>query len=281
MNGPTLMERFSDFEPSSGQVALWWLGQAGFLYRASGVTALLDPFLAPHEGRRFETMLLPDTATGIDVIMCSHEHIDHFDARSIPALAAASPGACIVVPRPIVSMVTELGIAEDRVIGTQPGEKVEIEGVWIHPVPARHGVEIDDAYTFGTELSDGLVRYLGFVLESDGVRLYHAGDTILYDGMAEGLRDIGVDVAMLPINGRDSYRESAGLVGNLDERESAFLTREMGAETLIPMHYELFAHNRGYPARVLDTIDREGLDVSVLTPTRREPFIVTSARARR
>jgi L-ascorbate metabolism protein UlaG (beta-lactamase superfamily) len=281
MNGPTLMERFSDFEPSSGQVALWWLGQAGFLYRASGVTALLDPFLAPHEGRRFETMLLPDTATGIDVILCSHEHIDHFDARSIPALAAASPGARIVVPRPIVSMVTELGIAEDRVIGTQPGEKVEIEGVWIHPVPARHGVEIDDAYTFGTELSDGLVRYLGFVLESDGVRLYHAGDTILYDGMAAGLRDIGVDVAMLPINGRDSYRESAGLVGNLDERESAFLTREMGAETLIPMHYELFAHNRGYPARVLDTIDREGLDVSVLTPTRREPFIVTSARARR
>jgi L-ascorbate 6-phosphate lactonase len=281
MNGPTLMERFSDFEPSSGQVALWWLGQAGFLYRASGVTALLDPFLAPHEGRRFETMLLPDTATGIDVILCSHEHIDHFDARSIPALAAASPGARIVVPRPIVSMVTELGIAEDRVIGTQPGEKVEIEGVWIHPVPARHGVEIDDAYTFGTELSDGLVLYLVFVLESDGVRIYHAGDTILYDGMAEGLRDIGVDVAMLPINGRDSYRESAGLVGNLDERESAFLTREMGAETLIPMHYELFAHNRGYPARVLDTIDREGLDVSVLTPTRREPFIVTSARARR
>ncbi|MFL5768224.1 MAG: MBL fold metallo-hydrolase [Actinomycetota bacterium] len=278
MNDPTLMERFSRVEPGSGQVALWWLGQAGFLYRASGVTALLDPFLAPHEGRRFETMLSPEAATGIDAILCSHEHIDHFDAVSIPALAAASPGARIVVPRPIVSMVTDLGIPQDRVIGTQPGEKVEIDGVWIHPVPARHGVEIDDAYTFGTELSDGLVRYLGFVLESDGVRLYHAGDTILYDGMAEGLREIGVDIAMLPINGRDSYRESSGLVGNLDERESAFLTRDIGAETLIPMHYELFEHNRGYPARVLDTIDRDDLDVSVLVPTRREPFVVTSAR---
>jgi L-ascorbate metabolism protein UlaG (beta-lactamase superfamily) len=280
MNGPTLMERFSRLEPAGGQVALWWLGQAGFLYRASGVTALLDPFLAPHEGRRFETMLAPEAATGVDAILCSHEHIDHLDAQSLPALAAASPGARIVVPRPIVSMVTDLGIAEDRVIGTQPGEKVEIDGVWIHPVPARHGVEIDDAYTFGTELSDGLVRYLGFVLESDGVRLYHAGDTILYDGMADGLREIGVDVAMLPINGRDSYRESSGLVGNLDERESALLTRDVGAETLIPMHYELFAHNRGYPARVLDVIDREDLDVSVLVPTRFEPFVVTSARIR-
>jgi L-ascorbate 6-phosphate lactonase len=279
MNDPTLMERFSRVEPGTGQVALWWIGQAGFLYRASGVTALLDPFLAPHEGRRFETMLPPEAATGVDLILCSHEHIDHFDAVSIPALAAASPGARIVVPRPIVSMVTDLGIAEDRVIGTQPGEKVEIDGVRIHPVPARHGVEITDAYTFGTELSDGLVRYLGFVLESDGVRLYHAGDTILYEGMAEGLRELRVDVAMLPINGRDSYRESSGLVGNLDERESAFLTRDMGAETLIPMHYELFEHNRGYPARVLDTIDREDLDVSVLVPTRFEPFVVTSARA--
>jgi L-ascorbate 6-phosphate lactonase len=280
VNGPTLMERFSGIGTGSGELALWWLGQAGFLYRASGVTALIDAFLAPHDGRRFETMLPPEAATGVDVILCSHEHIDHFDAVSIPALAAASPAARIVVPRPIVSMVTGLGIAEDRVIGTQPGEKVEIEGVRIHPVPARHGVEIEDAYTFGTELSDGLVRYLGFVLESEGVRLYHAGDTILYDGMAEGLRDIGVDIAMLPINGRDSYRESSGLVGNLNERESALLTRDMGAETLVPMHYELFAHNRGYPARVLDAIDREDLDVSVLVPTRFEPFVVTSARAR-
>jgi len=278
MNDRSLMERFSRLEAGGGQMALWWLGQAGFLYRASGVTALIDPFLAPHEGRRFETMLSPQDASGVDVILCSHEHIDHFDAESVPALAAASPGARIVVPRPIVSMVTELGIAEDRVIGTQPGEKVEIDGLRIHPVPARHGVEISDAYTFGTELSDGLVRYLGYVLESDGVRLYHAGDTILYDGMAEGLREIGVDVAMLPINGRDSYREAAGLVGNLDEREAVFLTRDMGAETLIPTHYELFAHNRGYPSRVLDTIDREDLDVSVLVPTRREPFVFTAAR---
>jgi L-ascorbate metabolism protein UlaG (beta-lactamase superfamily) len=280
MSGPSLMERFYRLDADGAEVALWWLGQAGYLYRASGVTALLDPFLSPHEGRRFESMLAPEDASGLDVILCSHEHIDHLDRESLPALAAASPAARIVVPRPIVSMVTELGIAEDRVIGAQPGDKVEIEGVRIHPVPARHGVEIEDAYTFGTELSDGLVRYLGFVVESDGMRLYHAGDTILYDGMAERLREIGVDVALLPINGRDGYRESSGLVGNLNEREAALLTRDMDAETLIPIHYELFAHNRGYPARVLDAVDREDLHVNVVVPSRMEPFLVTSARAR-
>ena len=278
MPGPSLMQRFSRLEPGPSQVALWWLGQAGFLYKSAGVTALLDPFLAPHEGRRFETMLKPEEAAGVDLILCSHEHIDHFDGESMPALAAASPGARIVVPTPIVKMVTGLGIDPGRVIGAQPDEPIEAGGVRIHPVPARHGVEISDAYTFGTELSEGLIRYLGFVLESDGVRLYHAGDTILYDGMAEGLRSIGVDVALLPINGRDGYREAQGLVGNLTEHEAALLATEMGADVLIPIHYELFVHNRGYPARVLETVDREELELGVIVPIRQEPFVYTASR---
>jgi L-ascorbate 6-phosphate lactonase len=175
-------------------------------------------------------------------------------------------------------MVTDLGIDAGRVIGAQPDDPIEIDGLQIHPVPARHGVEITDAYTFGTELSDGLVRYLGFVLESDGARVYHAGDTILYDGMAEGLREVGVDVALLPINGRDGYREAQGLVGNLTEHEAALLATEMGADLLIPIHYELFAHNRGYPARVLETVDREELELGVMVPIRQEPFVYTAPR---
>src|SRR5438874_11459228 len=123
VSGQSLMQRFARLDAGPGQVALWWLGQAGFLYRGGGVTALLDPFLAPHEGRRFESMLAPADAAGVDVILCSHEHIDHFDAVSVPALVAASPKAQIVVPKPIVSMVTDLGIDPGRVIGTQPGDK--------------------------------------------------------------------------------------------------------------------------------------------------------------
>ena len=44
------MPEADDSLPAGAEVALWWLGQAGFLYKAAGVTALLDPFLAPHEG---------------------------------------------------------------------------------------------------------------------------------------------------------------------------------------------------------------------------------------
>src|SRR5205807_1374366 len=113
----------------------------------------------------------------------------------------------------------------------------------VTPVPASHGVHVADAYSFG--LVPGEHRYLGYVVELDGVRVYHAGDTIRYDRMAERLRALAVDVALLPINGRSPEREAQDLVGNLDAREAADLAADVGIATIVPMHYELFARNSG------------------------------------
>ena len=180
-----------------------------------------------------------------------------------------------MVPTPIVDMVTEAGVAADRVVGVQPGEVVELGGLTVRAVPAMHGVTMDDAYGFGEALSGGMVRFLGYVLDVAGVRLYHAGDTIHYDGMEGLLRDLRPDVAMLPINGRDAEREARGIVGNLDERESAWLAEAMDAGVLVPMHHDLFAGNRGWPAHVVEWVEREDRDVTVLVPPREVPFVVT------
>ena len=265
---------------SRGQAAVSWLGQAGFVVRAAESTVLLDPFLSPYEGRLYETSLPPSSARGIDLVLCTHEHVDHFDAESAPAIAAASPEAVFVVPTPIVDMVTEAGIAPDRVVGMQPGEQMELGGLSIRAVPAKHGVTMEDAYGFGEELSGGLVRFLGYVLERDGLRLYHAGDTIHYEGMESELLGLSIDVAMLPINGRDPEREARGIVGNLSEREAAWLAEEMRAGMLIPMHYDLFARNRGYPEQLLEHVQMDHPGVSVFVPARDTPFICSSARQR-
>ena len=50
-------------------------------------------------------------------------------------MAAASPAALVVVPAPIVSQVTDLDIAPERVIGAQPEQPVELGDVRIHPLP--------------------------------------------------------------------------------------------------------------------------------------------------
>jgi L-ascorbate 6-phosphate lactonase len=271
------LERLRDISVPPGGVAASWLGQAGFILRTADATALIDPFLAPYDGREYESGLAAADAHDVDVVLCTHEHVDHFDADSAPAIAAASPGAVFVVPTPIVDMVTESGVAPDRVVGVQPGDPMDLGGLSIRAVPAMHGVTMDDAYGFGEELSDGAIRFLGYVIDAAGVRLYHAGDTIHYSGMEDTLRELAIDVAMLPINGRDPAREARGIVGNLSEREAAWLAREIGAGTIVPMHYDLFARNRGYPEWLVESISRDHPGPHVVVPARETPFMLHPA----
>lgn len=273
----SVFERLAELPVGPGQAALCHLGQSGFCLRGSDRTILVDPFLSEHPDRRVPPAIDPAEAEGIDAILCTHEHWDHLDADALPTLAAASPGAVVVVPAPIVDQVTAVGIPSERVCAAQPDETILVEGVAVHAVPACHGLEAADAYSFGRELSGGLYRYLGYVVELGGVRIYHAGDTIPFEGQAEWLRRLEVDVVLLPINGRDAAREAQGIVGNLDEVAAARLAAEAGADLLVPMHYDMFEANPGFPERVVETVRREELPVAVLVPERGRPFVYTAA----
>jgi L-ascorbate 6-phosphate lactonase len=263
-----------------GRVALSWLGQAGFALAANGATALIDPFLAPHPRRRYDAPVRPADLDGVDMVLCTHEHIDHFDAESAPAIARASPGAVFVVPKPIVEMVEEAGIARDRILGMQPGDALEVAGMRVEAVPARHGVTMEDAYGFGEALSGGLIRFLGYVIAAGGVRVYHAGDTIHYLGMEATVAALGPDVALLPVNGRHAEREARGIVGNLNEREAAWLADAIGAQTLVPMHHDLFVGNLGSSAAVVDAAEEEDRNVTVVVPHRDTPFLLAAGSSR-
>jgi L-ascorbate metabolism protein UlaG (beta-lactamase superfamily) len=271
----TSIERLTSLRLHDGEAALSWFGQASFAARGGSLTVLFDPFLSAYSGRLHDSPLAPEEAIGIDVVMCSHEHVDHLDVPSIGAIANASPSAVFVVPSPIVDMVTEAGVPADRIVGMQPEGWVEVGGLTVRAVPACHGVTMDDAYGFGESLSGGLVRFLGFVVDLGGVRIYHAGDTIHFDGMEDTLAGLAIDVALLPINGRDAEREGRGIVGNLDHREAAWLGSRIGAGLLVPMHYDLFARNLGFPGALVETVGREYPDVPVLVPARDRPFVTT------
>ena len=74
--------------------------------------------------------------------------------------------------------------------------------------------------------------------------MYHSGDTVLYAGMAERLKQWPVDVALLPVNGAAPERRVAG---NLNGREAAELAHAAGARLVIPCHYEMFEFNTASP----------------------------------
>jgi L-ascorbate 6-phosphate lactonase len=268
-----MIETGRKLTPRTGEAGIWWLGQATVALRGARANVLVDPFLSPHPDRLVPPPFEAREVGGLDAILCTHEHWDHFDGEALPELAETSADAVIVVPEPLVDAVVALGIDPSRVVGAQPERSIELGGLSIHPVPACHGVETGDAYTFGRELSNGLFRYLGYVVDLGGVRVYHAGDTIPFDGLEEQLRELAIDVALLPINGRDAERETQGIVGNMNAREAAHVAEAAGADVVIPIHFDMFEANLGDPVALLDVVLRERLDVAVLVPTRARPFL--------
>jgi L-ascorbate metabolism protein UlaG (beta-lactamase superfamily) len=84
---------------------------------------------------------------------------------------------------------------------------------------------------------------------------------MFYDNMVEILSEFSVDVAMLPINGRDSKRKVAG---NLNAKEAAMLGRDIGAGIVIPCHYDMFTFNTADPGELITAAEAIGQPYAVL-----------------
>ncbi|MCX2728410.1 MBL fold metallo-hydrolase [Thermomicrobium sp. 4228-Ro] len=259
-------------------VALVRLGQASVALAGGGRIVLIDPFLSPHPERLVPPPVAPETLADVDLVLVTHEHWDHLDGPTCEAIARVAPQATFVCPEPIVDQLVAAGVPAERVSGTRPGRSYQQADATIWPIAAKHGLHVTDAYTFGEV--DGVPRFLGYVVELAGVRAYHAGDTIPYEGLAEAVRALQPDVALLPINGRDWYRERLDIVGNLEAREAAQLAAAIGAELLVPLHYDMFAANLADPGDLVRLVHQWRLAVSVLVLPVGLPAVVRPARRR-
>src|SRR5258708_2428638 len=84
VTGTTLFKSVKDCRATA---AFWWLGQASFIVKFGETTLLIDPFLMPMDERRVPPLFRAEDAAGIvDVVLCTHDHIDHIDPVAIPAL---------------------------------------------------------------------------------------------------------------------------------------------------------------------------------------------------
>jgi L-ascorbate 6-phosphate lactonase len=231
-------------------VLLTWIGQAGFLLRTPATRLAVDPFLSDHPDRRFPSPVGAGDLAGTELVLATHEHLDHLDAPGLRDLLERDDRTRVVVPAPVAPVAAEAGLPPDRLVAARPGQPLTAGDVTVHPVPALHGVHVTDAYSHGLPADGDQVRYLGYVLETPAGRLYHAGDTLRWPGQAELLRQLAVDVALLPINGRDAEREARDIVGNLDAGEALGLARDAGIGSVVPMHYDLMNGNLGDPGEL-------------------------------
>jgi L-ascorbate 6-phosphate lactonase len=245
-----LMARVDALQVPYGQLALWALGQAGFVLKGGDTVAYVDPYLSNANGhiRRFPVPVDPSLIRNADLVFATHEHTDHADALTLGPLLAGSPRASLVTSCPAKAVLVGKGIDAARVVVPQVGRRVEHGALAYTAIPSAH-------YDYDVD-EDGYSRALGFVIELNGVTVYHAGDTILVPQMLEELRKHRIDIAMLPINGRDFFREEKNIVGNLWPGEAVDLAVIVGAKVLIGMHNDLFDYNRVSPGRLFDELDQ-------------------------
>lgn len=239
----------------SDQLHAWWLGQSGFLVQWQGRHLLFDPYLSdsltckyaatdkPHV-RMTERVVAPGRLDFVDVVTSSHNHTDHLDPETLQPLTAVNLKLVMVCPEANrVTVRQRSGLPDKRIVGLTAGQGVtDISGFEFHAVPAAH--EALDTDKLGRHI------YLGFVVKLGPWTLYHSGDTVLFPGMADALRPFGVDLALLPINGRAPERRVAG---NLWGREAAQLAAAIGARCAVPCHYEMFHFNTASPAEFVET----------------------------
>jgi L-ascorbate 6-phosphate lactonase len=241
--GAALLHDIETTQPGSGELAIWWLGQSGYAIKSASALIYIDLYLSEHLTRKYantekphiritESPLRGREITNARDVFASHKHSDHLDPGTLPDLFAASPDARLILPEAVAEHAVSLGLPRERLLTTRGDETLTLESYRVHSLPSAHpslDYDPESGYSF-----------LGFVFELDGIRLYHSGDTIVYDGLSERLRRLQPDIVFLPING------SAGGPGtppNMNAADAISLAQNLGSPLLIPHHYDMFTFN--------------------------------------
>ena len=233
----------------SDPLHLWWLGQSGFLIQWQGHHLLIDPYLSDsltkkYEGtgkphvRMTERVIAPERLDFIDVVTSSHNHTDHLDGETLIPLWKANPNLKVLVSRANVEFAAErLKVPAERLTPIRTDDaSVHMDPFTFSAIPSAHeSLEQDE---------NGDHHFIGLLVNVGKWTIYHSGDCVPYSGLVERLSQWSIDIALLPINGRDPAR---GVAGNFTSEEAAQLGKQIHAGLVIPCHYEMFEFNTVSP----------------------------------
>jgi L-ascorbate metabolism protein UlaG (beta-lactamase superfamily) len=197
-----------------------WLGHSTVLIELGGARLLTDPVLRRRllHLKRVAADVDPAQHAGLDAVLLSHLHHDHLDAASLRLLDR--DGVRLVLPVGAGRLGAKHGFAQ--VIELAPGDETKIAGARVEAVPAMHQA--------GRIPLGATAQPLGFVVEADGLRVYFAGDTDIFEGMAE----IGpLDLALIPVWG---WGPRLG-PGHLDPDGAARALALLSPRLAVPIHW--------------------------------------------
>ncbi len=175
-------------------VEITYLANEGFLIAAGEAKLVIDALFPGLDGYpRVPGRLVADLDAGrppfdgIDLALATHHHPDHFGASEVARFLSSNPLPFLSSGQ-AVERLRAVG-APPTAISPGPGEAavVEAAGITVRTLDLHHG--------------PGGVENLGFLIEVEGLKILHIGDTeaTLEDFKPLGLAEAGIDVALLPV----------------------------------------------------------------------------------
>ena len=199
---------------------LTWVGHSSVVIELDGVRLITDPVL----GRRIAHLVRAEAVPqellgGLDAVLVSHTHLDHLDFPSLRRIGRAVP---VVVPTGARGMLRRRGF--EHVVELAEGDEHRIGSLRVDATHAEHGVV--RRYVRATSAA------LGFIVRGSST-VYFAGDTDLFEGMAE----LGpIDLAVLPVAGWGPRIPA----GHLDARRAAEALALIRPSCAVPVHWGTF-----------------------------------------
>jgi L-ascorbate metabolism protein UlaG (beta-lactamase superfamily) len=226
----------------NSDVSFTWIGHGTWKARsAKGKEVLIDPWV-------MNNPVAPDTLKSVDrcdLMLITHGHFDHIhDGLEI----ARRTKPTIVCNHEIGTWLGSKGIDGEKIVATNKGGEVEVEGINVLLVRAEHTCGITDdggGIIYGGEAC-------GFVITfENGFTVYFAGDTDVFGDMALIAELSKFDVAFLPIGG----------FYTMGPERAAKAAQLLGVKTVVPMHFGTFPILSGNPSQLQELV---GAGVKVL-----------------
>lgn len=229
----------------AGQTHIFAVGQAGYIIKSSsGQMLSIDLYLSECvervEGnvgfKRLLPKILDPFDLALDVVICTHPHLDHFDIDTVPEMLS-NKRTKLYCSKDCEKLIKQLQMEyyKDQTIYVKPGDIYHVGDFDITFVNCDHGAGAPDA--------------VGVVVKVDGKIIYEAGDTCLRLDRTNEIPQT-LDVLIAPIN---------GAYGNLNEEDCARLAEALHPAITIPCHYGMFASHHGDVGKFYDIMTEKEL----------------------
>ena len=263
---------------ASDELGVMFLGHSSFLLQIAGKNLLVDPVFATRliimRRQRRAGVRIADLPP-IDAVLLTHAHMDHLNRPTLRKVARATrrltgQAPAVIVPHGVEDLVAGLGFREVRALTTW--QQTRFEGLDITFTPAKH---------WGARMFRDTHRgFGGYGIAGGGHTVYHSGDTAYFNGFYEIGEKLRPDVALLPIGAYypDSYRAV-----HTSPEEALRIFLELGAQTMVPMHFGTFRLGREPmeepPVRLMAEAIRLGVEERVRILAEGETLLLNADNA--